>query len=184
MYKLISSVKTTSESVDKTSPFPQGGILSPEKRSRFVERRRRRPHTPRHTVNMKRCLQAAGKRTDQDQKPPAPRPERAHSSWSPFQMVQCAWSVMVLLWLSENFGQDALDRHHSSGLPRNRPPSARRPRRKLIVNKDEKVGDFTAAFCWEMLMGIFQQSHSLRRGMNPQLQPSFFIYYRAVWGDS
>lgn len=91
---------------------------------------------------------------------------------------------MVLLWLSENFGQDALDRHHSSGLPRNRPPSARRSHRKLIVNKDEKVGDFAAAFCWEMLMGIFQQSHSLRRGMNPQLQPGFIIYYRAVWSDS
>lgn len=30
MYKLISSVKTTSKSVDKTSAFPQGGILSPE----------------------------------------------------------------------------------------------------------------------------------------------------------
>lgn len=91
---------------------------------------------------------------------------------------------MVLLWLSENFGHDALDRHHSSGLPRNRPPSARRPHRKLIVNKDEKVGDFTPAFCWEMLMGIFQQWRSLRRGMNLQLQPSFCIYYRVVWGDS
>lgn len=103
---------------------------------------------------------------------------------------KCAWGVMVLLWLSENFGQDALDRHHSSGLPHNRPLSARRPHRKLIVNKDEKVGDFTAAFCWEMLMGIFQQSHGLRRGINPQLQPSFFYllpsrmkWFLLSWGQ-